>query len=160
MKTTYTPDTIVLVGGEIYIIDKNLNADNTQWGKCKFSGTITNIPNGQYRSLITHSTAKLDGVVQLDRQQFVGPVDERELAAGKASELDFKGRDYHLFKAGFIQGHNANKGVYSEQDMRNLWNKSFKCMGMNFEMALDSIVELSIPKSVTIENGAVTEITW
>jgi len=153
MKTTYTPDTIVIVGGEISVYSHD---------KKKLIASTDK----------TH--LQVAGVTQLDRQQFVRPVDERELAAGKASKLDFKGRDYVLFREGFVHGYNANKGVFTEEQINLILDELDEISYTNdsgdelvstesIRRRFDDLIyskPISIPQSVTIENGVVIDIVW
>jgi len=137
-KTTYTPDTIVLVGGEISIYSLD---------KTKLIASTDKI----------HSI--LNGVILLDRQQFVRPVDVYKLANDKVELGEISTHE----RAAFVAGYNANKGVYTEEQLLEAISMAFsygKIGEIYLSKILSKIKPLSIPKSVTIENGAVTEITW
>jgi len=162
MKTTYTPDTIVLVGGEIYALSDYIHTKKDDYfiffGQSETSvhkyhsdigyglKTFTEFDKNDESSLILsrtrcsykidYSTTKLDGVTQLDRQQFVRAVDSYTVRWGDSFS------DNELLK---IEAFSLAKRLFAD--------------GYN-EICITKEFTLSIPQSVTIENGVVTEITW
>ena len=112
----------------------------------------------------------------LDRQQFVRPVAVHELASGKIKELDLKSRDAIVYSDGFKTGYDANKGVYTREQLEIIFNagRDFdysNCKSTKYsdrieyknqylEQSIAKITPLSIPKSVTIEGSKIIDIQW
>jgi len=110
------------------------------------------------------STAQLDGVIKLDRQQFVKPVDLANLSVEYCQQADCGNtRESRNCIADFQSGYNANKGVYTrEQLIEAMKYASSHLSSVNgIYKYIDSLQDLSLPKSLTInDNNEIIEISW
>ena len=105
------------------------------------------------------------GVKRLDRKHFIKPVDVEELALNKTLQLDFKGRDAVLYTEGIIEGYNFNKGVFTRDEAKALFNEGCrqgtgKYSLKSFNDCVNQLKPLSLPASVTIENDEIIEVVW
>lgn len=139
--------------------------------KTYIKGVDMVIIDGEIRLLshnqnVIYSTVPYIGVKQLDRQRFVKPVDVEQMAEQWAINNGIKGagllvRDespYRTIDGVFIAGYNANKGVYTEQQLvEALEMNSRACTRKEI---ISYLHPLSLPESVTIENEEIIEVVW
>jgi len=136
MKQTFTKESIELSNqGGIFIINEN----------------------GHF----VYSTQQIDGIPQLDRKEFVKPVDVLQLATSNHStcKLNVDKVDYTL---GYAAGYNANPNEFTrEQLVEAMKYASSHLSSLKGIMCyIDQMGELSIPESVTIENNQVISVVW
>lgn len=126
------------------------------------------------KKVLTHSTAPLQGVKQLDRSMFVKGVDVKELAnSANGYNLYFKETKSPIFNEGFIAGYNANKNEFSKSDMEKMFYQGalFKDERPYYDMSeskaspeyidwfIKTLRPLSLPASITLNGDDIT-IKW
>lgn len=90
--------------------------------------------------------------------------------AWQAKEEFFSGDEFPNYtemlahQAGFKAGHNAKKGEFTEEDMEAAYNAGHGKDNLieedNFENFMLKLQKLSLPQSLTIENGNITKTEW
>lgn len=173
---------MVLHEGEIYLIeignkgttgDKVMACYSDEW-------TLGNsIPTDKrnWHKVIATTDPSLTGVKLLDRKHFVREVDVEEIAnqavikryAGVACADRGEMSEYHI---GYRDSYNAKKGEYTESQMYDcalaFFYHWYNSPGQNTAQGLQewlpkhiaSLQTLSLPQSLTIENGNITKTEW
>lgn len=177
MKTkTYTAGIdMILHDNEIYLIElssstypNNYYMHSQRHGYIIYKETGSSIGGENSVMRITNSTDKLKGVHKLDRQQFFKGVSVEELAEKwvfetngmKWSNNDNTAPDNY---GSFIAGYNANKGVYTLEQLKEAMNLSYEC-GEQGKHSMPEIIAkitaITLPKSVELYNNKIINITW
>lgn len=172
MKTLLPNKDYILLDGEIYI----LSLEDIKEGDRYFFGNrfelrgLTNFEVGissteyykeQGIMKITHSTASLQGVKQLDRSLFVKGVDVEELYEQAKTNIGYDSYDLH--DEYFHAGYNANKNEFTKKELNDALCFAFE-MGLlkqpsSMEEVIKHIRPLSLPSSIIIEGEEIT-INW
>jgi len=140
MKQTFTKESIFKYDGEIIIRD----------------------PFG----LAQYTTREGKGGVTLPRKAFVKPVDVEELASDIVNDhYNYLGEyDFEIFKTGFLAGYKSNPNEFTREEVERLMIKAsviaLSWKEVDTTELIDSILPLSVPASVTIENNQVIEVKW
>jgi len=173
MTTTHT--NLALVEGEVYILsserinenDHYLGVDNKPHlakEGLHYMAMAKNLPK------IIASTAKLEGIPQLDRKHFVKPKVD---VGAKATEI-FESSHLNLstdFIIGYRFGHTdrAKEAEFTREDMEKAIDLAFT-HGRHLNTSQEKIThgifqvlmpDISLPKSVTLnENNEVISVEW
>lgn len=136
--TTFTPDSIALVDGEIYLTP-NRDGKTFTW------------QGGQLRNFYATTNTSIPNVKHIDRIKFMKPdVDVEELAHTNADRLYNRSELSQGWVAnvrGFVDGYNSNKKEFTIEELKTAW-----AFGVEASQGFDEIIKilrpLSIPKSV------------
>lgn len=179
-----THSNLALVEGEVYV----LSDEKIKVGDLYFNGhphAEYNICKAEENSGVLHfqetgytgcntilaSTAKLEGIPQLERKWFVKPVDVEELAEKYAYKNE-QSYEYHMNDSGvgyvkqaYIDCHNANKAEFTrdemEQAIKNAVQEYYKFTEVNIDSVIDSLRPLSLPKSITLnDDNEIISVEW
>lgn len=122
--------------------------------------TITTHPSNVRK--IIYSTAKLEGIPQLERKWFVKPVDVEELALKTILPKVYAEWELDLFKA----GHNDNKAEFTRDEMiQAISIARIIVRGGGSKFTTDEIISklrpLSLPKSIMLnDDNEIISIEW
>lgn len=176
MKTLLKDKHILLIDNEVYFINPVDVIEEGDFYYYKPDGVKKYIPQikdyveifnpNEYGEKITHSTASLQGVKQLDRSLFVKGVDVEELARENCPENYIDESYDHCFKYAFETGFNANKNEWTDQEFKLAISKAID-FGKQGKSAPESIKilksmlrPLSLPSSIIIEGEEIKQINW
>lgn len=156
MTKTFTKESLVILDNEVYVVSKNTE---TSTATIEHEGC-------KYGILATTDNSVLN-VPELDRSVFVRPVDVDNMA--KIAIPD----GYNKFTSIAIReawkaGYNANKGVYTEEQMKEAMALAFVHGQQNViskELAIKSYLDivnpLSLPQKIELdEQYNATKIEW
>lgn len=170
MNTTITRDQIVLKDNEVYVIDKTALIWKSDWIYDSFMEIIWQAEHDskaakQFLYKITHSTAKLDGVIHLNREWFVKGEDIRKLAIEEFGEDKVNRLVVSIFEAGY----SAKKGEFTLEQLMNVaYAASNHGMFDDEEHAekyvrdcINHFQPLSLPEKIVLSpDGELIEIQW
>lgn len=148
MTTTHT--NLALVGGDVYL-QSTENSNRTTYH-------LSNDKNVH----VLASTAKLEGIPQLDRKHFVKPkVDVEELAWKKYPDE----HDSYYKRQAFEDGYNFKEAEFTREDMEACWLAAQKKMNdfneSGFSKFMNELRPLSLPKSIDVDDDFnVKNVIW
>lgn len=148
MKTiTFTPDTIALVNGEIYLTP-NSHGKTFVW------------QGGQLRNFYATTNTSIPNVKHIDRSLFVNP--DVEDMKDAVREWMYDGSYHYFIEAEAIKyGYNANKKDFTREEMEQAMSYATAFPKRPHEEILNMFRPLSIPKSVICdEEYNIIEVKW
>lgn len=159
--TTITKDQMLLKENDVYVYiipDTNVDGIQNFNNPFIFDDKMVNV---------THSTAKLEGIIHLQREWFVKREDVEEMA-NSANGYNYycKETKAPIFNEGFKAGYNAKKGEFTREEAEALFNEGCR-QGTGayslktFNECISILRPLTLPQSLTLnKDNELVKIEW